>query len=148
MRSNRPCLSGTSRKSLEIWGKRFLLDLNLIRGEMWLVIESFLFFLFSGEAIICYQCNSQYDPRCGDPFDSYSLGTVNCSFRPRLEHLSYLEPTICRKIRQKGEAACFHGPTVRQIRLRPNFQIVKIILSFSLISPPFNWILHVNNLKL
>ncbi|XP_012538129.1 uncharacterized protein LOC105837693 [Monomorium pharaonis] len=54
-----------------------------------------------GEAIICYQCNSEYDPRCGDPFDSYSLGTVNCSFQPRLEHLSYLEPTLCRKISQK-----------------------------------------------
>ncbi|XP_020280926.1 protein quiver-like [Pseudomyrmex gracilis] len=54
-----------------------------------------------GEAIICYQCNSEYDPRCGDPFDSYSLGTVNCSFQPRLEHLSHLEPTICRKISQR-----------------------------------------------
>ncbi|KAH0945204.1 hypothetical protein HN011_010738 [Eciton burchellii] len=54
-----------------------------------------------GEAIICYQCNSEYDPRCGDPFDSYTLGTVNCSFQPRLEHLSLLEPTLCRKISQK-----------------------------------------------
>ncbi|XP_011692397.1 PREDICTED: uncharacterized protein LOC105452727 [Wasmannia auropunctata] len=54
-----------------------------------------------GEAIICYQCNSEYDPRCGDPFDPYSLGVVNCSLRPRLEHLSYLEPTLCRKISQK-----------------------------------------------
>ncbi|OAD53823.1 hypothetical protein WN48_08796, partial [Eufriesea mexicana] len=54
-----------------------------------------------GEAIICYQCNSEYDPRCGDPFDSYSLGTVNCSFQPRLEHLSFLEPTLCRKISQR-----------------------------------------------
>ncbi|XP_011499583.1 PREDICTED: uncharacterized protein LOC105363551 [Ceratosolen solmsi marchali] len=54
-----------------------------------------------GAAVICYQCNSEYDPRCGDPFDPYSLGTVNCSFQPRLEHLSNLEPTLCRKIRQK-----------------------------------------------
>ncbi|XP_018393566.1 PREDICTED: uncharacterized protein LOC108772526 [Cyphomyrmex costatus] len=54
-----------------------------------------------GEAIICYQCNSEYDPRCGDPLDSYTLGTVNCSFQPRLEHLSHLEPTLCRKISQK-----------------------------------------------
>lgn len=57
---------------------------------------------FVGEAIICYQCNSEYDPRCGDPFDPYSLGTVNCSFQPRLEHLSHLEPTLCRKISQRG----------------------------------------------
>jgi len=61
------------------------------------------FFYILGEAIICYQCNSEYDPRCGDPFDSYSLGTVNCSFQPRLEHLSHLKPTLCRKISQKGE---------------------------------------------
>ncbi|XP_001603295.2 uncharacterized protein LOC100119541 isoform X2 [Nasonia vitripennis] len=54
-----------------------------------------------GAAVICYQCNSEYDPRCGDPFDPYSLGTVNCSFQPRLEHLNHLEPTLCRKITQK-----------------------------------------------
>ncbi|XP_015606247.1 uncharacterized protein LOC107273001 [Cephus cinctus] len=54
-----------------------------------------------GQAIICYECNSEYDPRCGDPFDPYSLGTVNCSFQPRLERLKHLEPTICRKISQK-----------------------------------------------
>ncbi|KAL7300668.1 hypothetical protein TKK_0006651 [Trichogramma kaykai] len=53
------------------------------------------------EGVICYQCNSEYDPRCGDPFDPYSLGTVNCSFQPRLEHLNHLEPTLCRKITQK-----------------------------------------------
>ncbi|XP_014211996.1 uncharacterized protein LOC106641898, partial [Copidosoma floridanum] len=56
---------------------------------------------FSGAAVICYQCNSEYDPRCGDPFDPYSLGTVNCSFQPRLEHLNSVEPTLCRKISQK-----------------------------------------------
>ncbi|XP_058804072.1 uncharacterized protein LOC131671579 [Phymastichus coffea] len=53
-----------------------------------------------GEAVVCYQCNSEYDPRCGDPFDPYSLGTVNCSFQPRLEHLD-VEPVLCRKISQK-----------------------------------------------
>lgn len=60
-----------------------------------------------GEAIVCYQCNSAFDPRCGDPFDPYSLGTVNCSFQPRLEHLSNLEPVLCRKISQKGEITYF-----------------------------------------
>lgn len=66
-----------------------------------LVLVVLLSTLHHGEAIICYQCNSEYDPRCGDPFDSYSLGTVNCSFQPRLEHMSHLEPTLCRKISQK-----------------------------------------------
>ncbi|KAL1139369.1 hypothetical protein AAG570_006353 [Ranatra chinensis] len=50
---------------------------------------------------MCYQCNSEYDPRCGDPFDPYSLGTVNCSLLEPLEHLPGYKPTICRKNVQK-----------------------------------------------
>ncbi|XP_015515246.1 uncharacterized protein LOC107220945 isoform X1 [Neodiprion lecontei] len=67
------------------------------------VIACILFFsLFQhGDAIVCYQCNSEYDPRCGDPFDPYSLGTVNCSFQPRLEHLGNADPTLCRKTSQR-----------------------------------------------
>jgi hypothetical protein len=57
---------------------------------------------FAGLSIECYQCNSAYDPRCGDPFDNYSLGQVNCSMKPPLEHLTELVPTMCRKIIQKG----------------------------------------------
>jgi hypothetical protein len=57
----------------------------------------------AGFSIECYQCNSAYDPRCGDPFDNYSLGQVNCSMKAPLEHLTELVPTICRKIIQKGE---------------------------------------------
>lgn len=53
-------------------------------------------------AIMCYQCNSEYDPRCGDPFDSYSLGQVNCSMKEQLEHLPGLAPSLCRKTTQKS----------------------------------------------
>lgn len=53
-------------------------------------------------AIECYQCNSEYDPRCGDPFDPYSLGKVNCSLKTRLEHLPNADPILCRKTRQKS----------------------------------------------
>lgn len=59
------------------------------------------FLTSSGLSIECYQCNSAYDPRCGDPFDAYSLGQVNCSMKPPLEHLTEVVPTICRKIVQK-----------------------------------------------
>ncbi|XP_076642979.1 UPAR/Ly6 domain-containing protein crok [Halictus rubicundus] len=74
---------------------------NRLAPIVTLVLVVLLSSVDHGEAIICYQCNSEYDPRCGDPFDPYTLGTVNCSFQPRLEHLNHLEPTICRKISQK-----------------------------------------------
>nr|CAD7591164.1 unnamed protein product [Timema genevievae] len=53
------------------------------------------------QSIRCYHCNSEYDPRCADPFDAYSLGDVNCSMRPLLEHLQDYQPIICRKTVQK-----------------------------------------------
>lgn len=53
--------------------------------------------------ISCYHCNSAYDPRCGDPFEAYSLGTVNCSLIDQREHLPGIRPTICRKNVQKGK---------------------------------------------
>ncbi|KAI5703695.1 hypothetical protein M8J75_015006 [Diaphorina citri] len=46
-----------------------------------LILATFSFKI--GVSIVCYQCNSAYDPRCGDPFDPYSLGTVNCIYSKR-----------------------------------------------------------------
>ncbi|CAK9815599.1 hypothetical protein ANTQUA_LOCUS8513 [Anthophora quadrimaculata] len=74
---------------------------NRLTPIVTLVLVVLLSTIHHGEGIICYQCNSEYDPRCGDPFDPYTLGTVNCSFQPRLEHLNHLEPTLCRKISQR-----------------------------------------------
>ncbi|XP_034245035.1 uncharacterized protein LOC117647415 [Thrips palmi] len=50
------------------------------------------------EAIICYDCNSEYDPRCGDPFDPYTLGQIDCNERQALDHLSGANATLCRKL--------------------------------------------------
>lgn len=59
-----------------------------------------MFLYLATSAIECYQCNSEYDPRCGDPFDSYSLGKVNCSLKSHLEHLPNVDPVLCRKTTQ------------------------------------------------
>lgn len=48
-----------------------------------------MFLKLATSAIECYQCNSEYDPRCGDPFDSYSLGKVNCSLKSHLVSEKY-----------------------------------------------------------
>ncbi|EDW79736.1 UPAR/Ly6 domain-containing protein crok [Drosophila tropicalis] len=53
-------------------------------------------------ALMCYDCNSEYDPRCGDPFEPYSIGEVNCSKQEPLEHLKdKYQPMLCRKTVQK-----------------------------------------------
>ncbi|XP_059056777.1 uncharacterized protein LOC131850542 [Achroia grisella] len=52
-------------------------------------------------SILCYDCNSAFDPRCGEEFDSFSLGIVNCSLRDPLEHLPPIEPTLCRSIKME-----------------------------------------------
>ncbi|XP_063217888.1 uncharacterized protein LOC134528307 [Bacillus rossius redtenbacheri] len=61
----------------------------------------FGFLAGTGLGISCYQCNSAYDPRCGDPFDPYSLGAGDCNARPKLTHIHNVEATMCRKITQK-----------------------------------------------
>lgn len=67
----------------------------------------FLFLVFvlavffpSGECIHCWDCNSAYDPRCGDPFDNHSIALVDCS-QMSYTHLAVKEATLCRKTTQK-----------------------------------------------
>ncbi|CAH0605648.1 unnamed protein product [Chrysodeixis includens] len=52
-------------------------------------------------SILCYDCNSAYDPRCGEEFDSFSLGIINCSLRDPPEHIEPIEPTFCRAIKME-----------------------------------------------
>ncbi|CAH0546594.1 unnamed protein product [Brassicogethes aeneus] len=53
----------------------------------------------------CYDCNSEFDPRCGDPFDPYTIGIVNCTDRRPPEQLIEsdpdIQPKVCRKLVQK-----------------------------------------------
>ncbi|XP_049870019.1 uncharacterized protein LOC126369580 [Pectinophora gossypiella] len=52
-------------------------------------------------SILCYDCNSAFDPRCGAEFDPFSLGVVNCSLKDPLDHIPDIEPTFCRSIKME-----------------------------------------------
>ena len=61
-------------------------------------------------AIKCWDCNSMNNPPCGDTFDNYTVGLVDCDQRQDL--VNHLEKqmdiqmekaTICRKTVQTGE---------------------------------------------
>lgn len=75
-----------------------------MKNELCKLFKFFLFLFTVTSAIECYKCNSEYDPRCGDPMNAYSLGTVNCSMVPPLEHLPEMHSTICRKTVQKSKS--------------------------------------------
>ncbi|XP_045446992.1 uncharacterized protein LOC123655200 [Melitaea cinxia] len=64
------------------------------------LLTLFLFFKF-GSSIFCYDCNSAFDPRCGERFDPFSLGVVNCSLKDPPEHIEPVEPTFCRIIKME-----------------------------------------------
>ncbi|XP_045494437.1 uncharacterized protein LOC123693404 [Colias croceus] len=54
-------------------------------------------------AIFCYDCNSAFDPRCGENFDHFNLGVVNCSLKDPLEldHIPPVDATFCRTIKME-----------------------------------------------
>jgi len=58
-------------------------------------------------AIRCWECNSNFDKRCGDPFDNSSSAIVDCEqrqpekyFLPLKEDGSQYHATVCRKTYQ------------------------------------------------
>ncbi|XP_061388231.1 uncharacterized protein LOC133323307 [Musca vetustissima] len=53
-------------------------------------------------SIKCWDCRSDNDPKCGDPFDNSTLVITDCNQLKDLEHLPGVRPTMCRKIRQKA----------------------------------------------
>ena len=58
--------------------------------------------LSTGYAIKCWECRSDGDPKCADPFDNTSFPITDCLTKAEKEHLPGLKATMCRKIRQKG----------------------------------------------
>ncbi|XP_055596654.1 uncharacterized protein LOC129746800 [Uranotaenia lowii] len=54
-----------------------------------------------GLAIKCWECRSDSDPKCADPFDNSTLSITDCRQVESKEHLPEVKATMCRKIRQK-----------------------------------------------
>ncbi|GAB6023809.1 hypothetical protein CHUAL_008555 [Chamberlinius hualienensis] len=54
--------------------------------------------------IFCWECNSEYDHRCKDPFRNFTFAPTDCSQRFLLHYPEH-DATVCRKIvqRVKGE---------------------------------------------
>lgn len=60
-----------------------------------------LLFTPHGDTIRCWDCNSNTDPQCADPFDNSTVHMKNCLYEPFLPHYPSVRSTMCRKIRQK-----------------------------------------------
>lgn len=54
-----------------------------------------------GLAIKCWECRSDSDPKCADPFDNSTLSITDCRQVEEKSHLPGVKATMCRKIRQK-----------------------------------------------
>jgi len=52
-------------------------------------------------SIKCWECRSDSDPKCADPFDNSTLSITDCRQVEPKEHLPGVRATMCRKIRQK-----------------------------------------------
>ena len=62
-----------------------------------------------GYGIKCWECRSDGDPKCADPFDNRSFPITDCTHKVEKAHLPGLPATMCRKIRQKGWNNCNGG---------------------------------------
>ncbi|XP_018578082.1 uncharacterized protein LOC108916338 [Anoplophora glabripennis] len=54
-----------------------------------------------GLSIKCWDCRSDVDPKCSDPFDNTTFAITDCSKATRLETYPLVQATMCRKMRQK-----------------------------------------------
>ncbi|VVC98429.1 unnamed protein product [Leptidea sinapis] len=47
--------------------------------------------------------SSAFDPRCGEEFDHFNLGVVNCSLKDPIDHIPPMESTFCRVIKMDND---------------------------------------------
>ncbi|CAH0564145.1 unnamed protein product [Brassicogethes aeneus] len=61
-----------------------------------------LFFVVKeSNSIKCWDCRSDIDPKCSDPFENKSFAITDCNTLGNLDTYPNVRPTLCRKIRQK-----------------------------------------------
>jgi len=94
-----------------MWSNHYKIPQCLLQHWGLTLVCLFVFCVSSGTALKCWECNSKYDARCGDPFSNYSVALVDCDQRhDDVDHLvegfekdAAGEPkaTICRKTYQK-----------------------------------------------
>ncbi|XP_037038118.1 uncharacterized protein LOC119075697 isoform X1 [Bradysia coprophila] len=73
-------------------------------NRTYLIVASLFLLAFcveKGLSIKCWECRSDSDPKCADPFDNSTLSITDCKQNAELEHLPGVKATMCRKIRQK-----------------------------------------------
>ncbi|KAI4456131.1 atilla isoform b-related-related [Holotrichia oblita] len=64
-----------------------------------------LLFVENGFAIRCYQCTTDTDPKCADPFDNRTVGLTECLPKELGQDSAVVIPKMCRKIRQKVQGS-------------------------------------------
>merc|ERR1711936_1287586 len=72
-----------------------------IVGVYLAVLVALIYGVITGYSIKCWECRSDGDPKCADPFDNTSFPITDCLTKAEKEHLPGLKATMCRKIRQK-----------------------------------------------
>lgn len=75
----------------------------------------------TGLSIKCWECRSDSDPKCADPFDNSTLSITDCKQNAELEHLPGVKATMCRKIRQKGVQFCVRHTPVHTFSISCQF---------------------------
>ncbi|XP_055635647.1 uncharacterized protein LOC129775232 [Toxorhynchites rutilus septentrionalis] len=73
-------------------------------NSAYLCLFGIVFIAFAVQMVVtikCWECRSDSDPKCADPFDNSTLSITDCVQVESKEHLPNVRATMCRKIRQK-----------------------------------------------
>ncbi|XP_076368463.1 UPAR/Ly6 domain-containing protein crok-like [Tachypleus tridentatus] len=61
------------------------------------VLVIFFMTVQEGAAIKCWECNSQYDPKCSDPFNNLTMPLIDCN-QKSLPDYPNTTATLCKKV--------------------------------------------------